>query len=412
MKLKSALIFGALALTVGQASAATRVFNLTGATAFRAASNNTIIQMLGGTGVTQYGFTGDQGINGANRAIFVGTMAAFPGDTIVVRTSWSGSTQGILDVADGLSIQFLDDNYGTGTGQNEVTTTGYNYSNAPTANPTNKAAVFENAVPRYAFSDVDKLLSTRPNAPLAGGPVGVVPFMFVAGEGAPAGMTNMTDQIHQVLWSTGQVNASLFTGSPSPTTVLATGRNNGSGTRASILAETQYGAFSSVVQFNAAVQGTRTDAYPTAKLTAITTFGNNGHSSNSGVRDVLTRPRQDLTYEGTPFDAVFCSYLTISDAVAATGYNQLTGAISGGEGAIPMTYNGVRYSEANVKSGAYTLWGYQQLYIGTAPTTAETTFDTQLRATVPANMGSAGIPITQMSVTRTGGDGGPVFPNE
>ena len=293
-----------------------------------------------------------------------------------------------------------------------MTTTGYNYNNAPTSAPGNKAAVFENAVPRFAFSDVDKLLSTRPNAPLAGGPVGVVPFMFVAGEGAPAGMTNMTDQIHEVLWSTGQVNASFFTGAESSTTVLATGRNNGSGTRASILAETQYGPFRSLVQFNATVQGTRTDAYPTAKLLAISSFNNNGHSSNSGVRDVLTRPRQDLTYEGTPFDAVFCSYLTISDAVAATGYNQVTGAISGGEGAVPMTYNGVRYSEANVKSGAYTLWGYQQLYVGTAPTTAETTFDTQLRATVPANMGSAGIPITQMGVTRTGGDGGPVFPNE
>lgn len=412
MKLTSALIFGALALAVGQASAATRVFNLTGATAFRAAANNTIIQMLGGAGVTQYSYTGDQGINGTNRALFVGAMAAFPGDTIVVRTSWSGSTQGVLDLADGNAIQFLDDNYGAGVGQNKVSTSGYNYGNLPSGTPANDAAVFETAVARYAFSDVDKLLSTRPNAALAGGPVGVVPFMFIAGEGAPSGMTNMTDQLHQTLWSVGQLNASFFTGAASTTTVLATGRNNGSGTRASILAETQYGAFTSVVQYNATTQGTRTDPYPTAKLLAISSFGNGGNSSNSGVRDLLTRPRQDMTFDGSPVDAVFCSYLTISDAVSATGYNQLTGTVSGGEGAIPMTYNGVRYSEANVKSGAYSLWGYQQLYLGTAPTADETTFDTQLRATVPGNMGTAGIPITLMTVTRTGGDGGPIFPNE
>ena len=59
---------------------------------------------------------------------------------------------------------------------------------------------------------MDKLLSQRPNAPLAGGPVGVVPFMFLAGEGAPAELKNMTDQLHSTLWSVGQLPISFFTG--------------------------------------------------------------------------------------------------------------------------------------------------------------------------------------------------------
>lgn len=399
MKLKSTLAFGALALSLGQANAATRVFNLTGATAFRAASNNSIIAMLGGAGVTKYAFTGTQGISGSNRAIFVGTMAAFPGDTIIVRTSWSGSTQGILDLADANSIQFLDDNVrtdGTPGAGNPVTTGGYNLDGSGL-----DAAEYENAVARWSFSDVDKLLSTRPNAPLAGGPVGVVPFMFLAGEGAPAGLTNMSDQIHNALWKVGQLPASMLTGNPADSglTILATGRNNGSGTRATILAETQYGAFTSVVQFNATFQGSRTDAYPTGKLLAVSEFGNNGHSSNSGVRELLTRRADDLTYNGDPVPALFVSYLTISDANSAIS-----------EGAVGLTYNGVAYSADNVKNGKYTLWGYQQLYMGTAPTTAETTFDTALRATVPSNMGSAGIPIPDMTVERQGGDGGPIFP--
>lgn len=399
MKLQTTLVFGALALTIAQGSAATRVFNLTGATAFRSASNNSILQMLGGSGTTKYAYTGTQGLSGSNRAIFVGAMAAFPGDTIVVRTSWSGSTQGVLDLADGNAIQFLDDNVrtdgSTGAG-NPVTTGGYNLGGSGL-----DAAEYENAVARWSFSDVDKLLSTRPNAALSGGPVGVVPFMFLAGEGAPAGLTNMSDQIHNALWKVGQLPASMLTGNPADATktVLATGRNNGSGTRATILAETGYGAFTSVVQFNATFEGTRTDAYPTGRLLAISEFGNSGHSSNSGVRELLTRRGDDLTYGGEPVDALFVSYLTISDALAAKT-----------EGAVELTYNGVAYSEDNVKNGKYTLWGYQQLYMGNSPSTEETTFDTTLRATVPGNMGTAGIPIPSMNVQRTGGDGGPIFP--
>jgi hypothetical protein len=396
MKLQTTLIFGALALTLAQGSAAIRVFNITGATAFRAAANNSILQMLGGTGVTEYAYTGTSGIGGTNRAIFKGTMAAFPGDTIIVRTSWSGSTQGVLDLADANAIEFLKDEIGTGAGFNPVSTTGVNLGQGSA-----EAPEYEAAVARWSFSDVDKLLSTRPNAPLAGGPVGVVPFMFLAGEGAPAGLTNMSDQLHNALWKVGQLPASMLTGNPADagTTVLATGRNNGSGTRATILAETQYGAFTSVVQFNATYQGTRTEAYPTAKLLAISEFGNSGNSSNSGVRELLTRRGDAMTFAGDPVDALFVSYLTISDALAAKT-----------EGAVELTYNGVAYSEENVKNGKYTLWGYQQFYMGTSPTTEETTFDTALRATVPSHMGTAGIPIPAMNVQRTGGDGGPIFP--
>jgi hypothetical protein len=392
MNIKNTAIIGALALLAGDASAATRTFVITGATAFRAASNNAIIQLLGGAGVTQYAYTGTQGISGTNRAIFKGTMAEFPGDEIIVKASWSGSTAGIKSVADQTAVQVLKSSV-------SMSTSGVNNAGA--------TGDFENALPRWSFSDVDKFLSERPNATLGGSPVGVVPFMFVAGEGAPAGITNMTDQLHSTLWSTGSMSASMFTGNSSDTTaVLATGRSSSSGTRATILAETGYGAFTNVVQYKADISGDRI----TGALGAISEFGNGGHSSNSDVRELLTRPATGLTFDGDSIDAVFVSYLTISDAVSATGYQQATGSIVGGEGAIPMTYNGVRYSEANVKNGAYSLWGYQQFYQAAGPTASETTFDTAFRAAIPNNMGTAGIPIPQMTVVRTGGDGGPIAP--
>jgi hypothetical protein len=379
---------GAQAQTTGSGTVGDPyILNLTGATAFRSAANNTLRQMLGGSGVTEYAFTGTQGLNGSNRAIFKGQIG---GTHYIVRTSWSGSTQGIKDLADATAIEFL-------TTANPMSTAGVNLGQGGQPAP-----LFQNAVARWSFSDVDKLLSERPNAVFAGGPVGVVPFMFVMGKGGD-GLTNMTDQLHNALWNLGFISASFFGGDPN-LTILATGRNNGSGTRATILAETGYGAFTTVVQFNATVSGN--------DLTAILEFGNGGNSSNSGVRNLLTKNNTTLTFDGEPYNAAFCSYLTISDALAATGYVPATGAWTpgAGEGAIPMTYNGVRYSEDNVKNGVYTLWGYQQLYLGSSPTAVENTFDTALRAAVPSNMGSAGIPIPDMNVDRVGGDGGLVLP--
>lgn len=384
MKLTSSLICGALALTICNSYAATRVFNITGATAFRASANSAIISILGGAGTTQYAYTGTSGVAGTNLAIFKGTMAAFPGDEIFVRVRWSGSTQGILDVANQANISFLKTTV-------TMSTAGTNNGGA--------AGDQETAVAQWSFSDVDKALSEKPNYAFAGGPVGVVPFMFLAGEGAPATLNNMTDQLHDQLWSTGQLPIAFFTGDTADeTTVLATGRNNGSGTRATILAETKYGAFTNVVQFGATTSGTRTDAYPTGRLLAVSELSNGGNSSNSGVRELLTRRSDDLTFNGDPIDAIFVSYLTISDANSAIT-----------EGAKEMKYNGVAFSADNVKKGAYSLWGYQQFYRDSDATAQEISFDTAFRAAIPATLdGINAIPLTAMSVSRSGGDGGPV----
>ena len=265
------------------------------------------------------------------------------------------------------------------------------------------APVYTTAVAQWSFSDVDKLLSERPNYSFNGGPVGVVPFMFLAGEGAPAALNNMTDQLHEALWKTGTLPIALFTQDTSDlTTVIATGRNNGSGTRATILAETRYGAFTNVVQYNATYAGERSDPYPTGKLLAISEFGNSGNSSNSGVRELLTRSAQDLTFGGEAFDGLFVSYLTISDANSAIT-----------EGAQAMKYNGVAFSAANVKNGSYTLWGYQQFYRDSDATAQEITFDGAFRTAIPSTLnGVDAIPLTEMPVNRSGGDGGLVQPKD
>ncbi len=392
MKLKTQFVFAALALLGANSLQAQTIINLTGATAFRDAAHGAIIGALGGDGVawrarTDLALPG--GTGNSNLRIYRGFIG---GEEYIVRATFSGSTQGILDLADQNDLYFLKpDTIMTQTSTGALT-------GLTVADNT------EIGKAGWSFSDVEKTLSDRPLASLGGGPVGVVPFMFVAGKGSPAGITNMTDQLHEALWSAGQVDSS-FLGLAGGTTLLATGRSNGSGTRATILAETGYGPFRQVVQYGA---NTTTGAITPYSLDNL----GGGQSSNSGVRAVLEIDRALLNFGGSPVNALFVSYLTVSDAIAATGYNVADGTSDPAK-AVPMTYNGVRYSEENVQSGAYTLWGYQQLYTKPSLTTLEAAFDATLRTNIglPANLGNAGIASSTMTVTRVGGDGGAVLPN-
>jgi hypothetical protein len=237
-------------------------------------------------------------------------------------------------------------------------------------------------------------------------------------------MTNMTDQLHESQWSTGQLPLSMYTGNPADTKlVLNTGRNDGSGTRATILAETQYGPFRAVVQWGG--PGTAANvagSEGSGSVTFLQLLNNGGYSSNSFVRQNLARTSTNVTV-GTDAagaggaagpgatagqDIVIVSYLTLSDAAAIT---TITGGA--GVGAKALTYNGVAYSEAKVKNGEYTLWGYQQFYGAVDITVDETAFFNAFTAEVPNALSPlvTGIKIPDMNVTRNGGDGGPITPN-
>ena len=394
MKINKYIAFGALFAGLVSFAQGQVVVNITGATAFRDAAHNTIVALMQENAGTclraRADITLPGGSSASNLRIYKGTI---DGVLYTIRATFSGSTQGILDVADQNAIHFL---------KTDTTVAANNNTSSLVLN-TNT----ETVAPDMAFSDVDKLLSARPNANLGGGPVGIVPFMFVGGVNIPAGVTNMTDQIHNTLWSLGSIPASVMSGvaGDATTTLYATGRNNGSGTRASILSETRYGSFNSIVQFNA----TTTGSDGSGTLGAPTIFassGNSGHASNSGVKSMLTRT--------PPANTVFVSYLTISDALTATGYDVTTGASSAAQGAKALTYNGVRYSPDNVNRGAYTLWGAQQLYIKDGASQALNDFFTDLEAGLQnaTYLGTAGLPTSGLAVERIGGDGGSIVPIE
>jgi hypothetical protein len=394
MKINKYIAFGALFAGLVSFAQGQVVVNITGATAFRDAAHNTIVALMQENSGTclraRADITLPGGSSASNLRIYKGTI---DGVLYTIRATFSGSTQGILDVADQNAIHFL---------KTDTTVANNNDSSALVLN-TNTAT----AAPDMAFSDVDKLLSARPNANLGGGPVGVVPFMFVGGDNTPAGITNMTDQIHNTLWSLGSIPASMMSGvaADATTTLYATGRNNGSGTRASILSETRYGSFNSIVQFNATVTGS--DGSGTVGTpTIFASSGNSGHTSNSGVKSMLTRT--------APANTAYVSYLTVSDALTATGYDIETGNSANGQGAKALTYNGVRYSPENVNRGTYTLWGAQQLYVKNGASAELNAFFDDLETGLQNAdyLGTAGLPTSGLAVERQGGDGGSIVPIE
>lgn len=404
MNIKISLLAGLAALGFASTASAQTVINITGATAFRAAANRTILTLLndGNPGTAKYawvGSAGQSGFEGSNRIIVEGFIG---GDPFIIRTSQTGSTAGIGSVVNQTTPAnaYLD----VTLTDADRTTTGTNIADA-----TGKTV--PGVIARFTFSDVDQAISPTPSPALPGTGVGVVPFVFVANVGAPAGLTNMTDQLHESQWATGQLPLSMYTGNPADTKlVLNTGRSSGSGTRATILSETQYGPFRSVVQWGGPNDATTVSGSEgSGSVTILNNQGNGGYSSNSWVRQNLARTSANVTVDGNPGnDVVIVSYLTLSDAAAIT---TVTGGA--GVGARALTYNGVPYTFENVTNGQYTLWGYQQFYGSVDITPEEQAFFDAFVAGIPAELDplSTGIPSTDMNVTRNGGDGGPITPN-
>jgi len=404
MKIKISLLAGLAALGFASTASAQTVINITGATAFRAGAHNAILEILsdGGTFPVKYCWIGSAGTNGflnSNKIIAEGRIG---GQDYIIRTNQNGSTQGIASVATQTTppSAYLD-----------VTLTAADRIVGGQNLASDAGKTVAGVIGRFAFSDVDQAISNNPTPVLPGAPVGVVPFVFIANVGAPAGLTNMTDQLHESQWKNGQLPLSMYTGNPADTKlVLNTGRNNGSGTRATILAETQYGPFTQVVQWGGPNDATTVSGSEgTGTVNTLNNLFNNGYSSNSWVRQNLARTSTNVTVGGTPGqDIVIVSYLTLSDAAAIT---TLTGGA--GVGARALTYNGMAYSEDNVKNGQYTLWGYQQFYASADITAAEQVFFDAFTAAIPATLDPlvTGIPIPDMNVTREGGDGGPITPN-
>jgi hypothetical protein len=363
MKITKVMTLAAAGMALATVAQAQVDIKITGATAFRKDAHNAIIKMFSGApsqimppGVTDLGKT--------TMATFSGTMAAFPGKTVTVRTSFSGSVEGVITLTGNTTMPFL-----------------------------NTDGTTNNLTCDMAFSDVQQASTLFGTPVLDDAVVGVIPFVFA--KSVPArnvvGLDNVTAQIFSSIINLGYFPMFVLTGDAtaanSTSLVNIAGRNNLSGTRLNVLAETGAGVLSAVMQRK--LNGTGG--------TAGTSFIPDpaGFSSGGDLVKVLN---------STATSEYAIGYMGIGDALTLTYPNYA----AGGQW---LSYNGVQYTMDNVRNGKYTLWGYEHMLNRTPLGSVQTTYRDALIAQIDLELANSTSAIQSgtMNVSRQA-DGGAVNP--
>lgn len=412
------IAMGVIALSFVQQASADATIRLSGSTAFRSGVHKGIIALFGGAANVKIatGMSSANGFNtaatqaayeGADYSTIVGTTFSGISGTVTIQCSWSGSATGIADVDSNTNLPFIP-------AATAIAASGTGYTSAAnTTGGVNSAT--QNATATMAFSDVFVDSTPTPFADLTDHIIAVVPFCWVSNKGS-TGITSITQQQARAILTKSQPK-SLFTGVSTDTDlVLAVGRDNGSGTRITCLAETKYGVSTNVQQYKittSAGVNTIAQLWPVGDGVGSTTGGNGGYASGSSIRTIMAATSNTSSLQlknaaganvgAATRNVTLMSSLGISDANTAIG-----------NGANRIAYEGVVYDGGTpdlIYRGAYTNWGYEHLFTKPTISADEQAFVDGITTQMddPAVLGTSGLRSSQMFVSRTS-DGALVGP--
>jgi hypothetical protein len=378
MNTKHSILATALGLGLAAVASAdtTTTIVLTGSTAFRSATHAAIQATL--TGET-FAYTGSD-VASASYAIFTEVTGTSPNqNTLIIKTSWSGSAAGIRDVAQGNTVKCIT---------NGQTQTVGGTPSVP-VDGTGAPATFDSVVPDVAMSDVFQASTIYTTPTLVDNKLAVVPFTWVANDGAPAELDTVSPLLARALFSNGSLPLSMFTGLPADNAsfVFATGRDPESGTRITTAAESGQGVFATAVHYQ---PGTITadviqshQIWPAQVTPTPYDAGNNGYTSGGNLRSAMAA-KSFSTLGG-----YYVSYLGIPDSnTVVTG------------GGKRLKWNGVDYSDANVKEGKYSFWGYQHLFHRSTLAGTALTKTNAIRDNIVSGVAAPNVKLVEMKVSR------------
>jgi len=240
-------------------------------------------------------------------------------------------------------------------------------------------------------------------------------FVWLASGNFPAvaGVTNITAQIARQGYANAYCSLAFFTGTNADNTnsVFFVGRNPDSGTRLTAMAETGIGAVSGVQQVQVNSNNT-CELYAAGTVNGINfAVGNNGYPSTGGVIGALTNATPAF---GSSFD-----YTSIANG-NATGTNYVIGYAAASHqsdaGVVALSYNGVPYTLANMLSGKYTFWGYEQVLLSAnyADAGASNVFSnvvSNIKGLTTTALGTGNASLPDMTNVTRSSDGGTVTQN-
>lgn len=419
----AAIFFTAITETVS----AQTVIRIAGATTYRAPVHKAIMDTLD-SGYT-YAYDEPTGnVYKAGEAIFKGTLNVSGHPSVIIKTYWTGSMAGLIDLCQQNNLtKWMANAVTTSAAGTNLNGTGYSTETAPCqavmsdSAQGSVAASVSTAVGGSTVANTINNMSLSDAGASAGQyqTVGIAPFEWVLGKigSGTAPFTNITQQSAYSL-AQGPLAVALLSGSAADQYkyVFLVGRNEDSGTRIGTLAEAQTGFGQSVVQYQLSFsnnQKTQADGLATGGTgSAVTglylwpansplytnssinwnTAGHSGYIAGGDVANVLnsTNPVTGLTVGNsqnptpTPTGMTagyFVGYLGIADATSTVGTTALS-------------YNGVPYSVVAVQTGRYTLWSFEHMYYisagvnaltGTGKTTADTVADKIFTTDAPTN---------------------------
>lgn len=354
----------------GFASALT-VVNIAGEALFRGSVHSRIQAMLPGGAYAYYG-TGSAGagLDSADQAIFTGV---YQGETYVIRTSWlrpASAAMLSLKNGKGSPLVFLPSDIPQAPGGLALEGPG----NA-------------HGVPDIIISDLSP--ETAGVGPLAVDDhwVGVVPYVWLANQGAPAALANMTPQLVENLYSKGGLPLSFFTAEPADRSarVFPLGMPPFAGARVTAMIQSNLEVGRSVMQYQPVVSG--------REIVSHVPWPQGAHATGDGGFPVA----------GTAMaDVMACSSSSSQVGGYYVGYASAKDLPAGSSGAKVLSWNGVAYSVQAVQQGSYTFWSYEHCLFPTALGGKKRALALGLKSELLNQPGSAAIlRIGDMKVSRS-----------
>jgi hypothetical protein len=353
------LIFAAAVAALAFAHFASAQINIyiSGAPATRRIWNTAIVDTLnaygGGATLSEY-YTGSAGFAAANQIAVLGGNIS--GTSVNIYASWDGSTSGNQSVANtppatisnfqvgfintsGLSPGSVSSSSTTTLAYPEINLSDTKQNSLPFNGTTNVTS------PTTSYVALTEAATTSP---------AVTGYIWVANEGAPSSLTNITTNLaRQLFTSYYGVPLAFFSASVSDTTTIVypVGRDIGSGSRYIMDAETGIGTAKddTVIQF--------TPTYSSGTLSNIV-----DNPSAGGTINDISFNEGDGGYPSTSAIEAALNNTSIPSIGYIIGYLSDSDANSSSNHGVNLSWNGVPYSVAGIQLGQYTFWSYLHVY--------------------------------------------------